>query len=685
MTGACQRWSVLVLLAVVAGSPLRAQERPRPFPHTERYEAKSDTARPIPADSGQYLQADTTARPVPDSLTHYFLPSLPGSLDRCMDSLDVVGAGAMEWISARTMNQILSSRPGVFGSDPSSVGQYFPLTIRGAGWRSYAVLVDGRPVADPASGTYNLSLFPQDMAERIEVVTGPRSFLYAMGGAGGTVNIVTHTASHRIPSTKIRYEEAAYNHAYSDGSFNQNLTRRSNLSFGYQYIGTDGRYLNSPHEQWNFRGALRYHLLPRVSVVLSDHYAQTQTGLNGGINYLKTGFTYSFEREFATVFSAATYEKLTRHDLDLRLVGIFLPDSTDLTTLAMYYSSNLREFRGGEITGAPSLLQDHRSSWFGVRAQQSASLGIHRLSGGFTAEVRQVEGSPALGRLKNPLWSAWAMDEVDITSDLRVAAYARSEIFRGEHVAGYGADVSVDLGGGLTFRGGGSLAQRAPTSPELFWSDSTLVRENGITTEKHRLLEGGVEWTSPDRGTLRLMVAHRTITNPILTMPYDGGSAPFPGVLLLNGHDRVSTLTAELSVQLRFFRYITIEGNGTYMFRQGAGVSTMDYPRFWGDGGIYLAGTFLSEQLDMKAGVHSRIATRHNGFLVSPPSLFTVPNTLTPLGMGSTLDLVAVAHISSAYVHVLWENVTNTEYFTSPFTPALDRALRFGISWEFLN
>jgi len=211
------------------------------------------------------------------------------------------------------------------------------------------------------------------------------------------------------------------------------------------------------------------------------------------------------------------------------------------------------------------------------------------------------------------------------------------------------------------------------------------MRDNVITTEKHQLLEGGVEWMRPDRGTLRLMVAHRTITNPILTEPYDIGSAPFHGVLLRNGHGQVTTLTAELTLQLRFFRYVMIEGSGTYLFRQGAGVSAMDYPRFWGNGGIYLAVPFLSEHLDLKAGVHSRITTRHTGYLFSPPSLFTLPNTLAPLGMGSALDLVAIAHIGSAYVHILWENVTNTEYFTSPFTPALDRALRFGISWEFLN
>ncbi len=678
------RWKLVIALAGCIAFTLHAQDHPPRKPLLQPHTAKADSIKLAVADTTRPVPADSAKHALPDSLIRFFLPSLPGTLNHRLDSLDVVTRIAMEWKSARTLNQVLSTQPGVFGSEPSSVGQYFPLTMRGAGWRSIAVLVDGRPVADPASGIYNLSLFPMEQAERVELFTGPRSFLYGTGGAGGTLNIVTRTEAHRIPFTKIRYEEAGYNHTYSDGSFNQNLTRRSNLSFGYQYIGTDGRFLNSPHEQWNVRGAVRYHLLPKLSVILSDLYSQTQTGLNGGVNYPATGFQLAFRGQSATVYSTAAYEKLTRHDVDLRFIGMFLPDSTDLSTLAVYYSSNLREYRDEESNGSPYVQQDQRSSWCGLRAQQSASLGMHHLSASVNVEVRQVEGSPTLGRLQHPSFSVWAMDEAAVSQDLHVAAFGRSEIFRAEQITGFGADICANLGGGLSLRGGASVAQRAPTYPELFWADSTLAREGTITTEKHQLMEAGVAWVEPGIGNVRLMLAHRTITNPILTSPYTG-SAPFPGVRLYNG-DRMKTLTAELSVELRFFGYVLVEGSGTYMLRQDATGSTLnDYPKLWGEGGIYLAGTFLNEKLDLKAGVHSRITTGYTGYLFSPPSLFQVPNGIAALGMGSTLDLVAIAHVGSAYVHIMWENVTSTTYFTSPFTPALDRALRFGISWEFLN
>ena len=369
------------------------------------------------------------------------------------------------------------------------------------------------------------------------------------------------------------------------------------------------------------------------------------------------------------------------------MIGMFLPDSTDLTTLTVYYSANLREFRDEEWrtpAGGPDIHQDHRSSWLGARLQQSASVDSHHVSLAVNAEARRVEESPTLGTLKNPSFSAWGMDDLDLTRSLRVAAYARWELFRGENITGAGADVRLRGPGDLTVLGGISFSRRAPTYTELFWTDSTVARDGPITTERHRLVEAGIEWVDTVHGHARLTIGYRTIDNPILTAPFNGGGV-FPGVRIYNG-DRISTLTAEVSLQVRLFHFVQIEGSWTFMIRKdGSGAVVDDYPRFWGDCGIYLAGAFVGGKLDLKAGVHSRITTRYSGYLFSPSALFMVPNTITSLGMGSTLDLVAVAHIGSAYVHILWENVTSTKYFTSPFTPALDRTLRFGISWEFMN
>jgi outer membrane cobalamin receptor len=629
------------------------------------------------------MRPDTSAHAVPDSLFHYTLPVLPGSLNRHMDRRDVITDTSMEWYAERTLNEVVAGQPGIYGSDPSGTGQYFPLSVVGAGMRSNTVLVDGRPMADPASGIYALSMFPMDMAEQVEVVAGPRSFLYGTGSAGSTINIVTHTPWYRIPFTKIRYEEAVYDHTSSSGSFSQNLTRRTNLSFGYQYLAMGLRNENSAHEQWNFRGALRYHLLPNLSVILSEHYAQTQTGLNGGINFDLTGFSKAFMPAYAKVYSTTAYEKLTRHDVDVRFVGSFLPDSADLSTLSFYYSGNLREYRDVNSDNSVNVSEDHRSSWSGVRAQQNATIGRHHLSASVSCELRQVEGSPALGRLKSTSFSGWAMDDMELQDWLHVAAYARSEAFNDSHYGGLGADMRASIGDGFTVRAGASLADRAPSFAELWWADSTVTRPNPIGPERHLILEAGLEWSNPDHGTVSLMLTRRRIANPILTAPFDG-SADIPLVYLYNG-DQITTLSTELSMRVWLLRHILVEGSGTYMLRHDGSDAVMtDYPKFWGQGGIYLAGKFFGDKLDLKAGARGHFRTSHDGYFFSARSQFAVPNTLT-LGMASTVDLLAVAHIGSAYVHIMWENVTSVRYFSSAYTPALERAVRFGISWEFSN
>jgi hypothetical protein len=43
------------------------------------------------------------------------------------------------------------------------------------------------------------------------------------------------------------------------------------------------------------------------------------------------------------------------------------------------------------------------------------------------------------------------------------------------------------------------------------------------------------------------------------------------------------------------------------------------------------------------------------------------------------------ARIGEAYIHFVWENLLDSSLFATPYYPARDRALRFGVAWEFLN
>jgi hypothetical protein len=71
--------------------------------------------------------------------------------------------------------------------------------------------------------------------------------------------------------------------------------------------------------------------------------------------------------------------------------------------------------------------------------------------------------------------------------------------------------------------------------------------------------------------------------------------------------------------------------------------------------------------------------------MYNPEVIAYVPNTAARLGVASSADLFVIAGIGNAHIHIMWENLTDVQYFNTPFYVADDRGVRFGISWEFLN
>jgi outer membrane receptor protein involved in Fe transport len=648
-------------------------------------EARRDSSTPVRPDSAMMKKppvqrVDTSHAQRADSLIRYVLPQGSGRLNLAEDSPDVMSVRDVEWFVPRFTGDLLWQIPGMYLADPSSTGQYVVPSLRGADWRAIQVLKNGRPLNDPGSGIYNLHYPQTSNFEVIEVVTGPRAFLFAPGSAGGAMNLVEYRRINPIPFSTLRYSQWAYGSTTSEGTVSQNLSRQTNLTLGFQFQGTDGRYVNAGHEQWNIHGAFRYHLRPDWSVTFSEEYTQTHTGLNGGIDMAATGSSRAFVPQQAVVRNTTAYEKVTRHDVDLALVGHLLADSTDLTTLSVYYTSVLREYRD-EAPGR-SIEADDRTSRFGVMLRQEVTAGIHHLSGGAQIDLPQVEGSPNIGRLRVPAGAVWLKEEARL-GQLAAALYSRFDQVKGESHVGFGGDIAFTWGGGLRVSGGWSQSFRPPSPAEMALTDSSVIRTGEIGTERHRLLELGVAWSPPGHGTISMSYAHREVTNPILITPVSH-TGVFPWFAIANGN-RLTSRNLELSLSWRF-GFILLEGTGTYVIGYDDGRTFNEIlPRFFGNGGVYFRSRLLENRLDLKAGVRGRIATSFYGATFNPQHLFAVPNADSRIGLASTMDALVVGHIADAHVFLIWENLFNINYFTTPYTPALDRTIRFGIYWEFWN
>jgi len=628
----------------------------------------------------------TDSLSVPDTLFHMTTPSVVGTLDQWLDSSHVISRHQLPWLEYRYLGDILGHLPGVFVADQQSEGQYSRLSVRGSDWRSIAVMADGRPLNDPGSGIYNLFGFSTEYADRIELISGPRAFVYGLNGTGGTVNLLTRNFNTNRPLSCIAYSQSAYSYSRSDGFFSQNVSRRVNVTFGFQAQGTDGRFPNAVSEQWNSRLKIRYNPLRELNIIASHYFTSTQTELNGGVNLAASGTVDAFIPPLATMVNTDSYEKLTRNDVDLSLVGTFLGDTTSISTLTLYYSHQLREYRDEENRPSPNgifLQSDHTSSWMGVLMKQTIATEWQRFHAGGSVELRQIEGSPNIGRRRNVIGSVWAVEEILPGDRVRVAGFGRLDRYLHSSYGGWGSDASVSILPWLTVSAGFSLSRRVPTYQELYWTGDGVSRSGEIRAERHRVGEMSVALRPDSSFLLKLTFFHRSIDDPILVLPVSG-STVFPGFEFING-GTISTNGIEAGVRTGIW-VLTLEGAGTLLLQEDeGGIHLRDYPRFSGSGGIYYWNTLLSGKLNLKVGFRGRYLSAHAGSLFNPEVSTYVPNTGSELGQGSAIDFQLLARIDDAAIHFIWSNLTSATHFTTPFYPVRDREIRFGVVWQFLD
>jgi outer membrane cobalamin receptor len=675
------RFVFVLMIAIPA--LLRAQQ-PTHIPDSLR--ASGDTIRVHQRDSLATTRADS-AGTMPDSVFRPLFPHAAGSFDHKMPGGAVIGADSMEWYGARYLGDIISWVPGVFPVEQSSEGQYSQPAFGGNDWRSTSVAADGRSMIDPATSLFNFYYAAPMYYEQVEIVSGPRAFLYGLQGTGAAINLVTRNLTSYHPLTHLVYSEGPDGFGLIDFVYSQNVTRRFNATFGVLRQGTDGIYPNSSDVSWNVRVKLRYHLSRTLAVILSDYFTSTNTGLNGGINYDKSGSENAFSPRSATLMNTDSYEKVHRHDLDATFIGTFLGDSVNVSKLTVFTSMSLREYRDEENRVDPNgitIHSDHQSSWTGAQFTQELSLGPMGFSFGVEAQERQIEGSPNLGRQRQVAASAWAKLDLTPVQAFRLSFFGRTERFLGESYFGIGADASWRVLPSVSLFGGVSVADRPPNYFELYWTDSTVVRNSTPGAEHYVRAEAGVEFRLKEAFNLRGTVFYQNVSDLILLLPYQPDRFVFPGVSISQGgSERTVGFEGWLAWKIS---PILLEISGTALFQEDGSGNRLDrYPRGAGKAGLFFRDHLFSNHLDLKLGVQGRVSSAYRGDLYNPEAAVFVRNESTGINTSGSIDLVLIGHLGDAYVHFLWENPFGIKYFSEPYYAGFPSGIRFGISWTFFD
>ncbi len=142
--------------------------------------------------------------------------------------------------SGSSLGEILDKLPGIELRRSGAVGSFAQLSVRGLGADNVNLVLDDTPIFAGGMGGGDLSLYPVESIERVEIYRGFGPIRFD-GSLGGVVRLVTHPPTHKtVASAHLGYgsELSRSAHFALAGPFGD---VRYSAFFGYQ--GTRGDYL----------------------------------------------------------------------------------------------------------------------------------------------------------------------------------------------------------------------------------------------------------------------------------------------------------------------------------------------------------------------------------------------------------------------------------------------------------
>ena len=484
--------------------------------------AAPDSMRIVPSDSLLTI----------DSLRTRFIPAI-GSFRHTVDSSSWLHSSQLAWSDGRSVADQIWRMPGFFLRDLGEQGKPSQLNGWGSDWRTIAVLVDGRPLNDPITGTTNLSEIPIEFIEQVEEYSGIQAPFITWNSQGSALNLVTKQYNSLRPITKLRYSQSPHNNLLTDGLFAQNLLRGLNFMLGFQREVSDGRFEGSRTDNWNVRTRLRYNFSQRLNIALTDFYTKTINGQNGGVDPFTTSSI--FDERNAIVNNATASETIARRDVSLLAVAQVFDDTASTTHMSAFYTNFEREYNGGSSDGTmASLLNFHKAEVNGLRFQQSfqstvlhTDIGIqsehsYYTSDGFFDSSKVHSG---MNHAQRDKLGVFASSSTPLLKYVIPVLSLRWDRINGQSSSSTGLEFRILPGiSDIELSVGYSQSYRYPSFQESSWEDSTIFRTSAIEREKHAYTQAGIMLPFGRGNHLSISGFDRRVENAIVLQPWSTGA-----------------------------------------------------------------------------------------------------------------------------------------------------------------
>ncbi|OGU18570.1 MAG: hypothetical protein A2059_00420 [Ignavibacteria bacterium GWA2_55_25] len=631
-----------------------------------------------------YAPGDTTLASQQDSTRieerrPRFIPNI-GSLTHSSDSSSLLHSSQFIWTYSQFAGEVLQYSPGVFTRELGEPGQPMQLTMNGIDGRGVAIKLDGRPLNDPLTGTYDLNLLPLEYVDQLELLNESQSGYFGNNAPGGAINAVTRQYNSNRPITKIRYMQGPFEQILTDGLYTQNVARGVNVMFGFQRSVSDGRYPNSAYDAWNIRTRVRYDHSDRWNFWISDLYTRSATEMNGGID--PTRSPSLFDEVTAVVRTEEASQTTARRDVTVGGVARLFPDTTARTKAWLYYSTIDREYREGiEPFDSARIVDNTLLSFWGAQLEQQFEGEFARLAVGGEYERRSLEKNLLVGGTAENYLAFKANVTVFPLRFLTMSAFVREELLRGGNAISFGGSAALSLTDWISITAGYSSVNRFATMQEYYWRIHSPDAEKA-EKELHRQAEVGVRFHAGPTIDFSLTGFRRTIDDAIVFQPL-GTTGTFPTTTVLVIQEaELRGLRTDLLV-----RAWNVEGRATatLMDYTQDEVEARPVPRMNIHAELSYREQFFDEALEAKVGIRVRSQSTHDGLQFIPQHLLFTRQSAIRLGAWSSLDLYTVVTLGDAFLTLAWENVADVHYMITPSYPMPGRNIKLGVNWMFLD
>ncbi len=470
-------------------------------------------------------------------------------------SVTLITEGDLIKSQASSLNDILSTTPGINVSRNGGIGGVSAVRIRGAEGDQTLTLIDGVRVNDPAApgGAFDFGNLLVGNIERVEVLRGPNSVPWGSQAIGGVVNVVTQQPTYAF-GANARAEYGSHDRAQLVGNVSGKVGPIS-ASLGGGYFTDDGisAFKNGTeadgYRQYAANGKIGVEISGAIDIDLRGYYTDSKVDIDG---FPPPFFGFADTAEFSTSQQVLGYAGFNFRVFDGNFKNRIAFTINDLN----------RDNFSAPGQAVPDFLARGRVERFEYQGDAQLSDRVRTV---FGAEKENSRFSDGFSLSKTGMTGFYAQAIISPTDTLTLTGGARLD----DH-DDYGSEATFS--GNANWRPSYNTTIRASygegfKAPTLFQLDSFFGNVS-LQPERAKSYELGIEQALIDGDlTLGATVFLRNTSNQIDFISCFGQSTGICTNRPFGTYDNIDRTRArgiELTMKARAFDKLSVDANYTY-------------------------------------------------------------------------------------------------------------------------